>query len=152
MDLANRKRAEEERIKEQERERKKLEEYKKACRSQLEENKRLREVIIQKELEEENKPPEGNDLMQVIYNVKPHQAYERRKRNDHQLELVMEKLAKGNTQKKLQQELRAIDDYVQKKEVMDRLQDENKLKKLKNLEHEMRKTLDRQIEEREVAE
>lgn len=63
MDLANRKRAEEERIKEQERERKKLEEYKKACRSQLEENKRLREVIIQKELEEENKPPEGNDLM-----------------------------------------------------------------------------------------
>lgn len=72
LDLANRRRAEEERIKEAERERKKLEDYKKACRDQLEENKQLRQVILQKEQEEENKPPEGNDLMQVIYNVKPH--------------------------------------------------------------------------------
>lgn len=151
MDLLNRRRAEEERIKEQERERKKLEDYKKACRNQLEENKRLREVILQKEIEEENKPPEGNDLMQVIYNVKPHQAYERRKRNDQQLALVMEKLEKGDTQKKYQQEMRAIEDYVQKKEVQDRIQDENKLRKLKNLEIDMKRTLDRQVEEKGVA-
>ena len=87
----------------------------------------------------------------MIYNVKPHQAYERRKRNDQQLALVMEKLEKGDTQKKYQQEMRAIEDYVQKKEVQDRIQDENKLRKLKNLEIDMKRTLDRQVEEKGVA-
>ena len=104
LDQENRRRAEKERIEEQEREKKKLEDYKTECRKQLEENKQQREIILARELEEDNRPPKGNDLMQVIYNVKPHQAYVRRERNDKQLEMIVKKLEEGDTAKKLAME------------------------------------------------
>lgn len=104
-----------------------------------------------KEQEEENRPPEGNDLMQVIYNVKPHQAYARRERNDQQLKLVMDKLAKGSTALKAAQEHKAIQEFVARKEVEDQKDEANRLKRLRNLELDMKKTLDRQMEEKAIA-
>lgn len=151
LDIENRRKAEEERVKEAEREKKKLENYKSSCRKQLEENKQMRDVFQAKEFEEENKPPQGNDLMQVIYNVKPHQAYARRQKNDQQQAMIFEKLDKDPSKNKVYKELQSINEYVQHKEVTDRRKDDQKLKKLKNLEMEMKRTLDQQVQEKGVA-
>jgi len=147
----NRRQAEEERVREVERDRKKVEAYKLACRSQLEENKQMRETVMQKEFDEENKPPQGNDLMQVLYNVKPHQAYARRERNDLQLKTILAKLEGGSTSVKVKQEQKAMAEYVSKKEVLDKKEDESRLRRLKRLEQEMKRTLDIQTEEKGVA-
>jgi hypothetical protein len=81
--------------------------------------------------------------MQVLYNVKQHQAYSRREINDKQLKLLSVQLEKGGTNQKYIQEMKAINDYVKKKEVDDMLKDENKVKGLKKKEMEMTRTLDR---------
>jgi hypothetical protein len=65
----------------------------------------MRDVFQAKEFEEENKPPQGNDLMQVIYNVKPHQAYARRQKNDQQQAMIFEKLDKDPSKNKVYKEL-----------------------------------------------
>lgn len=88
--------------------------------------------------------------MQVIYNVKPHQAYVRRERNDKQLEMIVKKLEEGDTNKKLVMEQHAIQEYVRKKEIDDKMQDENKQRRLRQMEHEMKRTLDRQVQEKGI--
>jgi len=99
----------------------------------------------------ENKAPEGNDLMQVLYNVKPHQAYARREKNDLQLKTILTKLEGGSTLIKVKQEQKAMADDVARKEVLDTQEDESRLRRMKKLEQEMKRTLDIQTEEKGVA-
>ena len=48
---------------EEERQKKKIEDFRKQCAKQLEENKMLKDMQKQKEMAEDNKPPSGKDLM-----------------------------------------------------------------------------------------
>ena len=58
------------------------------CAKQLEENKQLRDIVKQKEQEEENKGPTGSDLLHNLYEEKKHVSYEKREKNDKMVELL----------------------------------------------------------------
>ena len=62
---------------------------------------------------------------------------------------MQDKLADGDTMKRLQQEEKAMNKYIQKKELHDKMDDENRKKNLKHKENEMKRILDIQLKEKE---
>ena len=73
---------------EEAKQKKKIEVFRQQCAKQLEENKQLKEIVRQREMELENKPPSGTDLMHQLYQEKRHISYDKRERNDKIVELL----------------------------------------------------------------
>ena len=63
-------------------------EQRQICVNQFEENKRLKDMVRQKEEEEQKQKPTGNDLLGQLFQQKRHQSYERREKNDKQIALM----------------------------------------------------------------
>jgi hypothetical protein len=73
---------EQEAVQEEIRNKQKVAKFRQECAKQLEDNKRLQDQTRQKELDMDNKPATGRDLMAQIYNVKRHVSYDKRAKND----------------------------------------------------------------------
>lgn len=103
----------------------------------------------QKDEDEDNKPPSGTDLMAQIYQEKTHKSYEKRARQEKILQLMQDQLVGGETMKRLVQEEKAMNKYIQHKEKLDKADDEYRKKLLKLKESEMKRILDIQLKERD---
>jgi len=74
------------------REKKKITDYKEACRKQLEENKKLKEEQKVKEQLEDQQEAKGDNLLGQLFQDKQHVSYKNREKNDKQLEYLRDKL------------------------------------------------------------
>ena len=134
---------------EEKRHKEKIDSFKKQCAKQLDENKYLKEIQRQKEIEEDNKPPSGRNLMTQIYEEKKHISYQKRERNDKILSLIQDQLSGGQTVKRQMQEENAMNNYIQKKNQADLNEDERRRKLKKERESDMKRMLDLQLQERD---
>lgn len=80
--------------------------------------------------------------MAQIYEEKKHKSYEKRERQEKLLALMSDQLNGGETMKRLAQEERAMNKYIQNKEMNDKLDDELRKKTMKQRENEMKRILD----------
>ena len=87
--------------------------------------------------------------MDAVFEEKKHISYQKRARNDKQVEAIKKKLDTGDTQRKLEQEERAIETYFQEQQMIEQRKEQNKVKTMKMKESETKKMLDLQKKERE---
>ena len=78
--------------------------------------------------------------MQAIYEVKKHISYEKREQNDKVMGLMMDKLTEGQTNKRIQQEEKAMNNYIKNKEFNDMVAEKHKTDKLKQRRMKRRST------------
>lgn len=82
----------------------KIEKFRKQCADQLDENKKLKDLQLMKELEADNQPPNGTDLMSKLYEQKIHVSYAKRVQNDQLIALMDGQLSSTKTKQKNMQE------------------------------------------------
>ena len=115
----------------------------------MDEHKRLKEEVQRQEQELDNMPPSGKDLMYFVNQEKKHASYEKREKIDKIYEILKSQIEEGETMKRLQQEERAMANYMKVKAEKEQMGDEMKRKRLKIREREAKRTLDLQLRERE---
>ncbi|CDW75556.1 UNKNOWN [Stylonychia lemnae] len=126
-----------------------MENFKREQSEQLINNKLLRQEQLKKELEQDNRPPSGHDLMHSIYQDKVHVSYEKRAKQDKIHEHIKEQIENGESIRRINQEQKALEKYIKKKEVEDKLADHKKRQIIKMQEMEAKRMLDLQVAERE---
>lgn len=77
----------------------------------MEENKRHKAEQKQRELEEDNKPPSGKDLMYHIYQDKVHASYAKREKNDKIVDYMKDKIESGVTHQRIVKEQQSLENY-----------------------------------------
>lgn len=126
-----------------------MEQFKRQQQEQLINNKLLRQEQIRKEIELDNVPPSGHDLMHQLYMDKVHVSYEKRAKQEKVIEAIQDQIINGESQRRIAQEQQARDRYIQNKEMLDTLTDQQKFKLKKMKEAESKRVLDIQLQERE---
>ena len=74
---------------------------------------KMRSEQLKKDKLEEEKQAKGigGNFMDAVFEEKKHISYDKRARNDKQVEAIKKKLDQGDTQRKLEQEEKAIENY-----------------------------------------